>query len=105
MQQTVVEAKRDALRVQVRGGVVAQVLRVAEDKAGAMEVVRVPGRERQDGGKQRGEPSGVRARRPGTLRSRSSRNASQIASATGVTIAVSFDSAASEKRMAAKILG
>ena len=61
VQQTVVEAKRDALRVQVRGGVVAQVLRVAEDKAGAMEVVRVPGRERQDGGKQRAEPSGVRA--------------------------------------------
>ena len=44
-----VEAERDAVRVEVGGGVVAEELGVAEDEAGAVMVVGVPGEERKDG--------------------------------------------------------
>ena len=43
------EAEGDAVRVEVGGGVVAEELGVAEDEAGVVAVVGVPGDEREDG--------------------------------------------------------
>ena len=49
MEEAVPEAECDAMGVEVRGGVVAEVLGVAEDEAGLVAVVGVPGDEWEDG--------------------------------------------------------
>ena len=95
-----VEAEHDAVGVEVGGGVVAEELGVAEDEAGAVVVVGVPGDEGKDGEEERGDPGEVDAELLGCLRSRRSRTSSQSARATGVTMAVSLERAAREKRMA-----
>ena len=48
MKQTMPEAKGYAVGVEVRGGVVAKVFRVAEDEAGFVTVVGIPGDGRDD---------------------------------------------------------
>src|SRR6185437_3512952 len=57
MQEAVPQAEGDAVEAEVRGGVVAQELGVAEDESGAMVVVGVPGHERRDGEEHRSQPA------------------------------------------------
>ena len=69
VQQAVVEAEHDAVRVEVGGGVVAEEFGIAEDEAGAMVVIGIPGGEGQRRGEQCGDPAEMRA---AALRSRMS---------------------------------
>src|SRR5215469_7957937 len=53
------EGERDAVRVEVGGGVVAEELRIAEGETGAVTVVGVPGGEGDDRREERDDPERV----------------------------------------------
>ena len=62
VQEAMPEAEGDAVGVEVGGGVVAEELGVAEDEAGAVIVIGVPGGEREDRREQSEEPVQVSRR-------------------------------------------
>ena len=62
VEETVPKTEQDAIRFEVGGGVVAEILGVAEDIAGAGVVIGVPGDEGEDGDEERDDPGKVKAK-------------------------------------------